>query len=54
MEICPVVADCDQMPHEMFDKYGGSLSDNNDTDDERMAHFKDVNKKHWRTSYLCC
>ena len=41
MEICPAVVDCDQMPQELFYEDNGSPSDNNDTDDERMAHFKD-------------
>ena len=44
MEICPAVVDCDQMPQEMFYEDDGSPSDNNDTDDERMAPFKDCVK----------
>ena len=39
MEICPAVVACDQMPQEVFCKDDGSPSDNNDTDDERMAPF---------------
>ena len=41
MEICPVVVDCDQMLQEMFYEDDGSPSDNNDTDDEYRAPFKD-------------
>ena len=45
MEICPAVVDCDQMPREVLYEDDGSPSDNNDTDDECMAPFKDeVNK----------
>ena len=40
MENCPAVADCDQMPQEVFYADDGSPSDNNGTD-ERMAPFKD-------------
>ena len=40
MEICPAVVDCDQMPQELFND-DGSPSDKNDSDDERMAPFKD-------------
>ena len=40
IEICPAVVDCDQMPQEVFYEDDGSPSDNNDTDDERMAPFK--------------
>ena len=42
MEICPAVVGCNQMPQEMFYEDDGSLSDNNNTDDERMAPFKDA------------
>ena len=41
MEMCPAVVDCDQMPQEVFYDDDGSSSDNNDTDDTRMAPFKD-------------
>ena len=44
MEICPVVADCDQMPQEVFNEDDGSPSGNIDADDERMAPFKDESK----------
>ena len=40
MEICPAVVDCDQMPQEVFYEDDGSHSDNKDTDDERIALFK--------------
>ena len=39
--ICPAVVDCDQMPQEVYYEEDGFLSDKNDTDDERMAPFKD-------------
>ena len=41
MEICPAVVDCGQMPQELFNEEDGSPSDNNHSDDERMAPFKD-------------
>ena len=41
MEICPAAVDCDQMPRELFYEDDGSPSDSIDTDDERMAPFKD-------------
>ena len=41
MEICPAVADCDQMPQKLFNEEDGYSSDNNQSDDERMAPFKD-------------
>ena len=41
MEICPAVVDWDQMPQEVLNEEDGSPSDKNDTDDERMAPFKD-------------
>ena len=41
LEMCPAVVDCDQMPQEVFYDDDGSSSDNNDTDDTRMAPFKD-------------
>ena len=41
MEICPAVVDSDQMPPELFNEEDGSRSDNNESDDERMAPFKD-------------
>ena len=37
--ICPAVVDCDQMPQGVFYEDDESPSDNNDTDDERMAPF---------------
>ena len=41
MEICPFAVDCDQMPQELFSDEDGSPSDNNHSDDECMAPFKD-------------
>ena len=38
--ICPAVVDCDQMPQEVYYEDDWSPSDNNDTDDERIASFK--------------
>ena len=52
--ICPAVVDCDLMPQEVCYEDDGSPSDNNDTDDERMAPFKDESEENWRTSYSCC
>ena len=39
--ICPAVVDCDQMPQEVYYEDEGTPSDNNDTDDERMAPLQD-------------
>ena len=41
MESCPAVDDCDQMSQGVLYEDDGSPIDNNDTDDERMAPFKD-------------